>query len=330
MTGRAVSLRSGLFPAAALMAAACAATPLPPAKPPALALLSTPYEIDAEGRPVIDVTIDGRLNAQFIIDTASTRSAVDSAALSRLDNAPLPMAPVRIIGITGAASAPTAVVGSLEIDIERFDDLRVVILDDWRSRAAKPQGIIGLDILARYLVVFDPRRRLVQFYDPAAPPAEILAGWNRAPLSRIPFEESVREELSGLVYALQGRVNLRAAPMLIDSGSSATVANRAFLQTVQVLKETMRRQAPDESAENTQKVRGVTGASVEVLELIAYGISAGDISWRDRSVFILDAPIFGDLGFADDPFAIIGFDTLGDRPFAIDFRNDVFYVAPVE
>ena len=303
----------------------CAASPsrLPTKEVPEF---SSPFTLDEEGRPVVEVMLGKKGPFRFIFDTASTRTAVSWSVLDKLESPVTPQAPVRILGITGSASAPTATIPSVSLAGESFRDLRIVIIDDWRSRSAQPDGIIGLDILEDYFVVVDPERRVIDFYAAGAGPADVVSFWDRAALTRIPFEENVKEGLSGRIYALEGRVNIAPTPMMVDSGSSASIANRVFLQNVLVLKPTAGKRPVDKAGSDADAIQGISGPSAEVQELIVYGISAGDIRWRDRSIFILDAPIFDDLGFSDAPIALIGFDILSERPFAIDFAGKSLFV----
>lgn len=288
-------------------------------------LFSAPISIDSEDRPVIDVVVGGEA-FKFVLDTASTRSALSRTALERLGAPLTPKASVRILGITGAATAPTAVLPRVTIGPEAFDDVRAVIIDEWLSESAQPDGIVGLDLLARYFIVVDPQRKAVDFHDGAASPPRFVSRWKRTSLDRIPFDENVREGLSGRLYALQGRINLEKAPMLVDTGAAISIANRPFVDVVWVADPAYAGRA--RRPENREAVGGAVGEDAAVDHLVIYGVAAGEIRWRADGIRVLDAPIFADLGYAAAPMAIIGWDILSQSPFAVDFARNTLYAAP--
>lgn len=128
-------------------------TPHPPAPDPA----------DAEARLLanlltrigVQVELDGR-EALFVIDTGAERSALSDRLAQDLALAPGP--PVLVHGITAAEMTPTVRVPRLAFSGRRFTDL---VLPVFPYGLLAADGLLGLDVLSRFRLTLDMRRRRV-------------------------------------------------------------------------------------------------------------------------------------------------------------------------
>jgi len=294
----------------------CAVTPpLPPLPEPPL--FSIPYRIDAGDRPIVEARVNGQGPYEFILDTGSTTSALFSLALKDLGGDLSWAQTAQVFGISGATVRPMTSVRSVTLAgaVETGLD-RLVVLEEWEGPPAAPDGIIGLDVVSRYFMLVDPPTQTILFFAPDEPPVQRLRGWACAPMKAETFGKSASP-----LYLLEGRINRRKFPALIDSGLEITIGNEALLRSLPTI-------PPVPQTRTDTRITGATEGVARSFLLLFGAMAAGDIIWTDGELFIAEADLFADLGYADEPFALLGFDLLGSRAFAIDFRNLVFYAAP--
>lgn len=306
-------------PIAALCALAlcgCAvAPPLPPA--PETPLFSIPYRVDAGARPVVDATVNGQGPYEFILDTGATTSAIFNRALEELGGEASWETPAQVFGISGTNARPMTAIDSLSLAGSIETGLsRLVVLEEWEGPPAAPDGIIGLDVIGRHFMLVDARTRTILFFKPDEAPTERLRGWASAAMKAETFGRSASP-----LYLLEGRINRRKFPALIDSGLEITVGNEALLRSLPTI-------PPVPQSRTDTHITGATEGIARSFLLLFGAMAAGDIVWTDGEMHIARADLFADLGYADEPFALFGFDLLGSRSFAMDFRNLIFYAAP--
>lgn len=165
-----------------------AATPLPeekksaetaPAAPKAEEGFTIPYE-GREGsanRVIIKITFNGRVTAPILVDTGSpglvlSADLADQLGLFKKEGNTLLVA---ISGIGGSTPAIRAIVDKVQIGsvTEEFVPAHVV-----ESMSDAYEGLIGMDILARYTITIDPaNRRLIAKENPEA--KKLPAGRNQ-------------------------------------------------------------------------------------------------------------------------------------------------------
>lgn len=294
-----------------LSLAACASTPPAPGASEAPVFV-LPFHLDENGRPVAEVTVDGRGPLDFILDTASTTTALfEHAVHGTPDNTKR----ISVLGVGGVARRPAIRIRSLRLSSYEAGAIDAVVLDD--TIADHGDGVIGLDLLTRFFVLFDCDRNEVLFFDPQTPPRARLGGWLHTPMRAETFGLSSRP-----VFLIEGRVAGAPFPMLIDTGLEVTLGNEALMRRLPTVPRPPSRRAKTE-------IKGATVGETQSYIVFFATLSAGRIKWPNGSLYIAPAQLFVDLGYADDPFAAIGFDLLGKRPFAMDFANLIFYAPPL-
>ncbi|MEQ8935899.1 MAG: retropepsin-like aspartic protease, partial [Amphiplicatus sp.] len=277
----------------------CATAPTPPLGPEK-PLFSVPYRIDAGARPVIDVSINGQGPYEFILDTGSTTSALFTRALKNLGGEPSWAETAQVFGISGANARPMTTVRSVTLagDVETGLE-SLVVLEEWEGPPAAPDGIIGLDALSKYFILVDAPAQTILFFPSDEPPVRRLIEWARAPMQAETFGKSVNA-----VYLLEGRIKGRTFPALIDSGLEITVGNEPLLRSLPTI-------PPAPQTRTNTRITGATEGIARSFLLLFGAMAAGDIVWTDGKLYIADADLFADLGYADRPFALLGFDLLG-------------------
>ena len=119
------------------------------ATPPA----EQPYRIADYGRLVTNVTINGQGPFSFLIDTASSTSLMFEHVRKKLNLGQSQPDNLLVYGINDVSEAMPVRPYSLSIAGEEIKDLTIGVLPG--SGADEPDGVLGLDVLARYFVVLD-------------------------------------------------------------------------------------------------------------------------------------------------------------------------------
>lgn len=215
----------------------------------------TPSDVEARllenllTRMGAEVDLGGR-RALFVIDTGAERSAV-SDRLAR-DLALEPGPPVLVHGITAAEMVPTVRVPRLAFSGRRFTDL---VLPVFPSALLGADGLLGLDVLSRFRLTLDLRRRRVML---AASGADVVqrgiafGGASRLPTYVTPIRSGRFSQLI-LTHVMADGVETVA---FVDSGAQYSIGNQALMRALDA------RLGPVERP--TLRVYGVIGQSLLV------------------------------------------------------------------
>jgi len=156
-------------------------------------------------------------------------------------------------------------------------------------------GVLGMDVLDRYVVEIDLRARRLVLHregDTSFRSPELV--WaSYAPLERGQIT---------LGITVEGR----PTTAILDLGANRTFANlRAGL-------------APDDAEEIVSAAVGADGHRIQFHAVSDVQIGFGELALKARSVWISDLPIFRTLGLADRPMVLLGTDVLAGRRIVID------------
>ncbi len=199
-----------------------AAAQTPPASPDAEARLLA----NLLTRIGVEVDLDGR-KALFVIDTGAERSAISDRLAQALDLPPGP--PVLVHGITTAQMTPTVRLPHLAFSERRFADL---VLPVFPYGLLGADGLLGLDVLSRFRLTLDLRRRRVMI---AASGADVvrrgLSFGGRA--SRVGLDiTDVRSGRFSQLILTQVAADGVPAVAFIDSGAQYSIGNRALMRAL--------------------------------------------------------------------------------------------------
>lgn len=266
------------------------------------------------GRPTIEVFVDGQGPFDFIVDTAATQSGVFDNLREQLSLASSTDRLANVFGITGTETRPTLTLENVAFGPGLLD-LEAVLFDDWRGSDTTPQGIIGLDLLRTYIVVFDQEKEQLLLYDHENAPDFDTDDWRWTPIIEDGFDVTDTP-----LYTVQSNIRRDRFRMLLDTGADVSLGNFALLGRV------VRDDLIIRLGVSPTRLSDVFGDSTAIYELAYEGLRSGDIVWGDGTMYSLNAQIFEDLGYNRRPFAIAGYDLLGRNTVAFDFRARKFFV----
>lgn len=160
---------------------------------------------------LVMASINGLPNKLFIVDTGATQSIVDTACFK--DIAPNTSEEIAITTGSGAMKMGFAQLKSFQIGDIVINDVPVAIADLSRFSqflAVKPQGLIGANILKRFLITIDYDKRELVLQDPDR---------GRPPQEAVVVESKPSLGVSGLAVegVIDGKLKLS---FLIDSGAA--------------------------------------------------------------------------------------------------------------
>ena len=302
---------------------------------------STSYTTDIYGLLTVKTMVNGEGPYNFIIDTGATTSLIFQNLADRHQFQPSDRPPQVVFGLaaqgaftaydigelrvgaTGAAAGETA--GETARGSVGLDNLASVILPDWAGDV-KPQGILGLDFLTRYILVFNAvpgeRAGRLDIYAPGDGPARSATrGWRRIKLTQQNFGIDVEHDLFTAAGLINDTYRMR---FMIDLGASGSVINRAVFDGANRYRVTVRKSAT--RVENS--ITGVLERDPETaLTVRAPHLRIGRNVWRRQVLTLFDAPIFAELGMQETPFGLFGADLVRERSFMLNLPGEEMRIA---
>src|SRR6266513_1418861 len=198
-------------------------------------------------------------------------------------------------------------------------DQPVVTVDlGYSSRAARLvheqeiDGIIGADILFPTQAVLDCERQLLILKMDSAVLGS-FPGFDRRGLRAVPIQVS-----DGYNLYVNGSVNGKAARLMVDTGSFATLLHRSFVRRMRIAT----RETPYSSSAVNLKERGVRVAHIRKLS-----VGSVDIIGKEVGVIDLEGLIHNGLLEGSPPVAgLLGAETLRRHNGIIDFGTRTLYL----
>lgn len=281
----------------------------PPLAPEVLALLP-----NITTRLAVSVTVNGAGPYEFVVDTGASRTTVSDALAEALQLPPGP--DVVVNGVTSAEPARTVRAAEIVAAGVRLRDVNMPVFPRRRLAA---DGLLGLDALSQFRLVFDlKRRRLIMGLSVREARANQQA-------TRLPSDIALRAQprLGQLLFS-QVRIDGVDLTAFIDSGSQYTIGNMALMRAVDA------RRPNSLYPRWNVPIIGVTGqrrtgelAMVDSMHIAGFNL-------RETAIVFSDLHIFDYLGLRDVPALLMGADTLGrmDR-VTMDFaRSRVMFSRP--
>ncbi len=245
-------------------------------------------------RMALNVSINGGRRRPFVIDTGAGRTVLSDQLAAELA---LPAGPpVLVHGITSAELAPTVRLERLSIGQRRFSDLVAPVFPRALLGA---DGLIGLDVLARFRLSFDIAGRSVEI----APSGNdvLIYGNAFAAASRLRREgRPARRGRFGQLILLSATVGGVPTEMFIDSGAQYSIGNTALLRAV----------GQDITAGERIEVYGVTGQVLTARTGVAPDLVIANQRLGDTPMLFADLHAFEALELTDRPALLIGADLL--------------------
>lgn len=203
------------------------------------------------------------------------------------------------MGQTGEASLPLRRIARLKVDGRTVGPIVASELPD-RTDGAVMAGIIGLDVMGKYLVDFDlPSARLA-----------LLDGIEAEALSASLGPAVSARAVEGGLLAVQVEVNGVTGWGVIDTGARETRINTRFAKLANV---------EDDKTATATTVHGATNSASTLQPGRTRTVRLLGKELGETSIRIADLPVFEAFGIHKEPAMIIGADYLGRFRLLIDF-----------
>lgn len=255
-----------------------------------------PIRLLPTGHWAATVRVNGEGPFEFIVDTAASVSAVFPNLRERLA-----LAGVGTRAINGASGTQAFGIFRLErIDIDGRSARGIAAIGlDGIPGDPVSAGIVGADLLSRFIAEFDLPGGQLRLHDPGT----ALAGsWREVPF-----------RLNGVRFAvLDGELDGRPVTMILDTGARRTIVNWPGAQAAGIARDAADL-VPDEP------IGGATSHRTQAVRRDFDSLAAGPLRLSAARITIADLPVFAQLGLAGRPAMILGIDRLGDLRFAIDY-----------
>ena len=265
--------------------------------------------IESTGHPVVPVTVNGAGPFDFVVDTCASISMVLAGLRERLGLQPLANTQGALHGASGNGSVSLYRLDSMVVDSRASGPVTAAGMDGGPSEHAPGwSGIVGADILSRYVVEFDGPGAAFHLHDSATDLAA-RGGWIRisVQLNQVRFP------------TLQGTIDGTPVQILFDTGARRTLINWAAARQLGV--------APgDPSLSASEPVRGATAQRTDAVKRTFGSITIGGLTIPAGEVVIADLPVFGTLGWSG-PALILGMDRMRAYRFAVDYPRSRLLVA---
>lgn len=300
-----------------LLLSGCASVELEPSlKRPAAVLdnaFTLPYQMQEDGLILVAVELDGR-PFTFTLDSGATLTAIYPSVANQLDYEIDPERTVRIHGIIQSASRPLLDIRSFRFGNLTRNDMRIVVLKERHN--PESDGILGMDVLAGYAILFNHKEQTLTFMDSRKVPTRLRYDWRRILLNDNPYLED-----DFTLTFLQVNLGNYTIPALLDLGSSISIQNWASAKNSKIRK--IRRRL-----EKQWRLEGANGTFRPRIIATYQMIRSGPQYWLDRDIYVRDLESLKILGIEDKPLMIMGMNFFRETTFLADFPTMTLYIKP--
>ncbi|NNU16831.1 hypothetical protein HK107_10930 [Parvularcula sp. ZS-1/3] len=298
----------------AVLLAACATTPAQIATLPGA--ISVPYELSETGLFVVDVGVNGGPPRPFFVDSGASTSAIYDRNLSAFGLSETGESVV-VRGLVSTGERPkvegvTFTIGALTTPVQSIVSLKP------STASFDVVGLIGLDVLSDYLVMFDVETKLATFIPASSVSPRSFVGWRLTEL-----QEGARGYPNLGLHFADLRVGTEEYLALIDTGSDTSIINWPL-----ALKNgKMRRIRRDLRQE--WEIQGAIGTFSPRASVDLGGVVLGRNYWPQVNVVVMDMDNLSTIAPTDQPMMIAGSNLFRERTVAFDFANDAIYILPL-
>lgn len=275
------------------------------------ALASAPFYIDASGRIIVRLSVNGARARPFVVDTAASISALYVPFHRRLGIA-AGHEEVTVHGFAASRSRPLIRVSSVTLGDVSWHDVRMVSLPAPRvdqGLSDPPVGILGNDLLGDYGVAFSLRDTRVRLYAPDLMRKRHYAGW-----ANIRLRTGLPGTPAASVFFVDLDIGGRPAQAILDLGSGVNVVNWQAAGDVGLTK-------GDYPGRRGAVITGALEKTPSLPRFIATRIATGPVQWQDEVFVIADLGIFETLALGDRGAALLGAPLFAQRDFVIDLAG---------
>lgn len=277
-----------------------------------------PYRIDFDGRFRTAVMIDGHGPFSFVIDTAASRTLIYEHVRAQLGLARSQPNDIIIYGINNSVSALPVKIDVLTVAGQQIDGLTLGVLPHDTAEAEPVDGILGIDVLARYLVVLNRDRMQLKLLPPDSPAADNYREWAVTSLMPRPLKD-----IPVNFWYLKLAIGQTKFISLFDLGADLSMMNWPAAERLG-----FREKDFHLPKALTKVVRDVLGTDEPVIIVTDLSFALGNRHWVGRSAMVANSDVFAHFNLDERPAVIVGSDLFRDNSLAIDFANHSLYMGP--
>jgi len=271
------------------------------------ALAIAPYDIEENGRIVVEARVNDQGPFAFALDTGASISVVFDEVRNTLELEPIPGKSVTIHGVVASGKFPLLNISRLAVGREVWADPRIALLPGETSATTGIDGILGVDFLRRYAVGFSTRDRVIRLYPPDLVARRTYRGW-----TSVPLEPEYIGDSGAALYFFEIEISGRRIPALFDLGAGLNMINWAAARSLGL--------DPVDVRDDDLLAGAIESAPV-VARIRIDEVTTGRIRWRYEEFTIADLGIFTTLMHGATPYAILGAGFFTQRDFIIDFTR---------
>lgn len=279
---------------------------------------TVPYRQAYGGVLTVEVTIDGEGPYDFIIDTGATLSIAFQNLADQRGFSPTGGAQRRVLGILGSDMLDPYFIGDIRLGQAEMNDHVGVLIPDWAPPRETPHGILGLDFLKQYAVVFDVDEKTMTLYRHGEIPKSALKGYRKIKLSANTYAAA-----TGALYVTRGLINRSQTNFIIDLGSAATLIN---YEAAEAIYSSVASRDLGEGFTSGSRLRDVFDDRTQARTALINRIQIGRLVWRNTGVWVYNAPIFDEIDVQRRSFGLLGADLIAAQDFALDFGENALYL----
>ncbi len=278
-------------------------------------LARVPYQIAYGNRIVVDTMINGQGPFHLLVDTGSSTSIVFQHVANTLALLPVAQESITVHPIAETSVSLPYELRAINLGGETISRLQIAVIQDWDAPGAGPDGILGIDVLERYALVFDHEHGQMLLFPRARGVPAPYNDWNSTPL-----EPRRLKDVPVDFWFFDARYSNTRAGTLLDLGTGVTILTWELAQDI-VDRRSMPRKTDD-------KVRDALGKDLPAFRLEGLDIEVARHAWYGQTALVADAPVFDFLGVKGLPAGIAGPGLMRNASFAIDFENHKLYMGP--
>lgn len=273
------------------------------------------YEMDEHGLLVTDAFVDGQGPFRFLIDTASSRTLIFEHVRAKLGLKQSQPAMITIYGLNDFGTAMPVKPQQIQVAGQVVSGLTLGVLPDEPSRL---DGILGIDVLARYLVVLDRASMRLKLLPPTAEATRPYEDWTQASLT-----PRMLKKFPIQFWYVTARFNDKRITGLFDLGAAMTMINWEAAEELQVHQSKYSYLGPPPVL-----LQDVLGARAPALRISHMEVRLSNQVWWNQTIMVADAPIFDYFDLEEKPAALVGQALLHDNSLAIDFAHQRLFIGP--
>ena len=282
-------------------------------------VISFPLKKSEHGRWIVPLRIDETHQAEMIIDTGATYSAIFETAMSRLELVSNPEKTIRVHGLVTQGTTNTTVANKVEFGQHYLGSKTFAVLpnDDPDEDYIEPfDGVLGMDVLERYKLYISAGNEIIYFI-----PAGEKAIEKPNQFIEIDLYSNPYNELAQGLHFYDLSVKNKNVPALLDTGNDVHIINwhAATFVEARSLRSRLRWQ---------WEVAGAIGEFKPVVTANIRNLKSGRYEWEDTIMIIKDTDSLDFIGVADNPFIVAGVELFDERDVFIDFENNKLWLQP--